>query len=62
MKTIIKKLIVFLVGWLLMTITVTSLFTILMTSNIALQIFSATFIVLIVTVILLCDYINNLKQ
>lgn len=58
MKTI-EKLIVFLLGWLLMTITVATLSTVLMTSNIAIQIFVAIFIVLIFTIMLLCDYINK---
>ena len=59
MKTIIKKLIVFLLGWLLMTITVATLSTVLMTSNIAIQVFVAFFIVLIFTIMLLWDYINK---
>lgn len=59
MKTIIEKLIVFLLGWVLMTITVATLSTVLMTSNIAIQVFIAVFIVLIFTIILLCDYINK---
>lgn len=59
MKTIIKKLIVFLLGWLLMTITVATLSTVLMTSNIAIQVFVAVFIVLIFTIMLLCGYINK---
>lgn len=62
MKTIIKKLIAFLLGWLMMTISITVLSAMLTTGTVIVQIFSAIFIVLLYTLILLWDYIINQNE
>lgn len=62
MKKIIKKLIVFLLGWWIMTVSIAVLSTMLTTGTVIVQIFSAMFIVLLYTLILLWDYIINQNE